>query len=182
MWSILLSAWDISSTLSFHSGWSSRRTHTSLSCLTLQNRRRSDLTTDCIGVNIPHQEDEDSPDTSHDIAADCLAPASHASTNKRPASSHGTSPANQWGASLRLDEDHIMTRNVSRSVSCLLSPFCLHSRIGLVDGRKHFEINIKTGNTDFRLTDPSVMQGWKNVSKFSSYRFLLIWNHENVGV
>ena len=79
MWSILLSAWDISSPLSFHSGWSSRRTHTSLSCLTLQNRRRSDLTTDCIGVNIPHQEDEDwgqVSDRSHDILGSTRLPGS----------------------------------------------------------------------------------------------------------
>ena len=52
------------------------------------------------------------------------------------------------------------------------------------ENRKQKTLRNKYKNREywFQTDRPSTLRwckGWKNVSKFSSYRFLLIWNHEN---
>ena len=56
-----------------------------------------------------------------------------------------------------------------------------------IENRKQKTLRNKYKNREywFQTDRPSTLlwcKGWKNVSKFSSYRFLLIWNHENCWV
>ena len=96
-------------------------------------------------------------------------------TNQATASSHLILATNQTKVTFLAQ---MTSSSLSRSMSGVWRS--LNWRAGLASvRRKHYQINIKTGNTDFTLTDPPLMQGWKNVLKFSCYRFLLIPNHEN---
>ena len=82
----------------------------------------------------------------------------------------------------QIDQDYslaTMWGNVQTSWQYL--DFCAD----LVDwNRKQKTLRNKYKNREywFQTDRPSTLlwcKGWKNVSKFSSYRFLLIWNHEN---
>ena len=183
MWSILLSAWDISPLLSFQAGWSSRHWE--------QDNRWILLLS---SVNIPHQEDEDwgqVSDRSHDILGSTRLPGSGLA---RPRPIRGQ-PLVSWpGQPIRGQSDNssvtwadwpglsslaTMWGNVQTFSQYL--DFCAD----LVDwNRKQKTLRNKYKNREywFQTDRPSTLRwckGWKNVSKFSSYRFLLIWNHEN---
>ena len=67
---------------------------------------------------------------------------------------------------------------------CLLSAFTFLSPLPdrTCRWKETFRNKYKNREYWFQTDRPSTLRwckGWKNVSKFSSYRFLLIWNHEN---
>ena len=154
MWSILLSAWDISSLLSFRPGWSSRHWEQHNRWILLLSQYSP-------------SEDEDwgqVSDRSHDILG-----------STRQLGSGPVQPQPIRGQCLVTWPPQPITGQCCKSVTwpdlpglCSLATWrkyfnfltMLDFWVGLVDrkqkteNRKHYEINIKTGNTDFRLTVP----------------------------
>ena len=83
----------------------------------------------------------------------------------------------------RIYQDYVLWRpggNILTSWQCWTSGSALS-----IENRKQKTLRNKYKNREywFQTDRPSTLlwckEGWKNVSKFSSYRFLLIWNHEN---
>ena len=178
MWSILLSAWDISSLLSFRPGWSSRHWEQHNRWILLLSQYSP-------------SEDEDwgqVSDRSHDILG-----------STRQLGSGPVQPQPIRGQCLVTWPPQPITGQCCKSVTwpdlpglCSLATWrkyfnfltMLDFWVGLVD-RKQKTLRNKYKNREywFQTDSPSTLlwckEGWKNVSKFSSYRFLLIWNHEN---
>lgn len=155
MWSILLSAWDISPLLSFQTGWSSRHWER-------EQHNRWILLLAAAGSIFPttRMRTEDrclTGVTTSSAPPDCLAPVLP-DLNQSEASLWSPDLLSQWEASLatlsqgRIYQDYVLWRpggNISTSWQCWTSEPALS-----IENRKHYEVNIKTGNTDFRLTDP----------------------------